>query len=116
MSIPPELEGEPCPNCGKPIQVNTNWCPHCGYGTPNFKQGNSRKGKYPFGWIWFLVLFALIPIASCGGCIAFANSSSISNGKGDVGPMFMFVPLALEGLSITAGIGLLLYNLIKGRQ
>ena len=116
MSIPPELEGEPCPNCGKLIQVNTNWCPSCGYGSPPANISNNYRGRYRFSWVWFLSLFILVPIASCGGCLVYANSSAVSTGKGDVGPMFMIVTLGIQCLSIVFGLGLLLYNGIKGRQ
>ena len=116
MSIPPQLEGEPCPNCGKLIHVNTNWCPSCGYGSPQTNTSNNYQGRYRFSWVWFLCLFILVPIASCGGCLVYANSSAVSTGKGDVGPMFMIVTLGIQCLSIIVGIGLLLYNVIKGRQ
>jgi len=116
MSIPPVLEGEPCPNCGKLIQVNTNWCTACGYGTAKPGMSPIYRGRYRFSWIWFLSLFVLVPIASCGGCLVYANSSVVSTGKGDVGPMFMIVTLGIQCLSIIVGIGLLLYNAIKGRQ
>lgn len=116
MNVPPPLEGDPCPNCGKKIHENTNWCSSCGFGTPGFGISDYSKGKYCFSWVWFLCLFVLVPIAACGGCFVYANSSAVSTGKGDVGPMFMVVAFGIECLSIIFGLGLLLYNGIKGRQ
>lgn len=116
MTVPPPLEGDPCPNCGKLIRANANWCSSCGYGTPGFGIRDDSKGKYPISWIWFLSLFVFVPIASCGGCLVYANSSAVSTGKGDVGPMFMVVAAVIQGASLVTGLILLLYNGIKGRQ
>jgi hypothetical protein len=116
MSIPPKLEGELCPKCGSPIQSGTAWCSFCGQGTSRLGKSFHDGGKYPFSWIWFVSLFVLIPIATCGGCIVFGNSSAVSTGKGDVGPMFMVVAFAIQCLSLIVGLGLLVYNGVKGRR
>lgn len=92
----------PCPKCGNLTQVGSETCPTCRHDFRQYAQTGGATGKYPFSFIWFAALFFIVPLGACGGCIVDFRIASFS-------AVTMLV-------SAVAGLCLLFYNGIKGRQ
>ncbi|MEI8282958.1 MAG: hypothetical protein WCG75_11170 [Armatimonadota bacterium] len=92
----------PCPKCGNLTPVGSETCITCGNDFRKYVQTGGATGKYPFSFIWFAALFFIVPLGACGGCIVDFRIASFS-------AVTMLV-------SVAAGLCLLLYNGIKGRQ
>lgn len=100
----------PCPNCGKPLEVDSPWCPNCAK-RQQVESNQVQVAKKRQTSILVLLILANIlglPLVICGGCIL---SGIISDAASN--PQFM-VNATYVVTTVAAG-GLIGYALIKWR-
>ena len=85
-----------CEKCGRSMPARSAWCPYCGNG-----KVVPPKSKI---WLWALICFFLIPLASCGGCVAIDSGTGVA------------IFLSITGISFIVGIVLIIRNGPYGEQ